>query len=615
MSNILKLQELAEQSLKEMELIQAEKLPQNNIDIAQNFLSIADTNDKSKLLNLSNYDFLFMIVCFFNNHEYTFDEIKHDVDKVKIASNSWQANCREPLKTLNQLYGNGLTTEENNQKINRELDKLGLRELGDKYNLSMVFPFMFFFINFKYLADKALNLNDYNPFESKYKNTQTTYKSFITPKQKIEKLNELMQKSGLIEVVDFVKKYKNELITRHNQRQKVSAQSIKCTKELLDVIKEEDLYNIGLIHSEWIKYLNPNVLKLLFEIVFENISNSYSKKVTENKKLQNIINKSQVSTFLYNHNINPNSLEKECLDYLELLEKEEFCIVDTLNFLHSLNINLVEFLNIHYLHLKNLDHEKMSILLFLLNSKYISNKTLSSNIFLIENGFSQIISNYEILKPIIDVNNSYYNDLLLLKPIKVLKRMLEIIAEYDLTRNNYMFLLCNFEYLNIYDLLLENDIPVYLFISICETENPLLTIKRILIYKAIGENYKTNTMLLKKDVKEENKFICSNEELDSFIIGELRNGFESFNGKSFNEIKSNDIVKYLDKNFINSFNHNVYDFNGILISRPKFIRQLSACQIFSFESIINSLISNSILSDEECDTIKSLSNSYSKKLS
>lgn len=617
MSNILKLKELAEKSLKELELVQSEKLPQKNIDIAERFLSVADVKDKSNLLNFSNYDFLFMIVCFYNNHEFNFDEIKQDVEKIRTIVNGWQVNCCESLKKLNYLYKDSSLSEEENLKINQELDKLGLRELADKYNLSMLFPYMFSFINFKYLGNKAVNPNNYSPLQHQpnYMNTQTTFPSFITKEQLVDKLNALMNSTYLIRVVNFVKDYKAELITNHNKRQKISAKSIESIKELISVINEEDLSKICLINSEWIKYLPPNVLNLLFETIFENISNAYKEKTAENEELNNIINKNQVSSFLYCHKINPNSLSKDCLEHLETLEKEGFCIIETLNFLYSLNINLVEFLESHYQHVNVLNHEKISFLSFLLNCKYISLNTLSSNISQIENGFSQIISNYEKLKPIIDVNNSYYDDSLLLKSPEVLNRMIEIIAEYDLTRNNYMFLLCNFEYLNIYDLLLENDIPVYLFISICETENPLLTVKRILIYKALGESYKTNTMLLKKDVKEENKFICSDEALDSFIIGELRSGFDSFYGKSLKELKASKVVKYFDENFKSTYRENVYDLNGILISRAKFVRQLAACENLSIDNVVTSLISNSILSDEECDTIKSLSNAYSKKLS
>ena len=93
MSNILKLKKLAEESLKELELVQSEKLPQKNIDIAERFLSVADVEDKSNLLNFSNYDFLFMIVCFYNNHEFNFDEIKQDVEKIRTIVNGWQVNC------------------------------------------------------------------------------------------------------------------------------------------------------------------------------------------------------------------------------------------------------------------------------------------------------------------------------------------------------------------------------------------------------------------------------------------------------------------------------------------------------------------------------------------
>lgn len=615
MINLDKLKELALKKLEEAELINAEKLPQQNIDLADRFLNAINDNDKRKISEFPNYDFLFMIICFFNNHEFTFDEIKRDVEKVKLVANSWGVSSRESFKILYQLYSGNNINEANQIKINQELEKLGLSELADKYNLGMTLTFMFLFMNYKYLANNVLNPDGQHMIQPSIKTKTIDYKSLMTPQQKQKKLEEDIKKSGLIEIVSFVKEYRQELISKHAYRQEVSAQTINLTKELIEAIETGEINQIGLIHTDWIKYLDPELLNSLFEIVFHNLLSTYKQKQEQNKRLQNAINKNQVSEFFYNHKINPNSLSNECLEHLEKLEQEGFCIIETLNFLNSLNINLVDFLESHYHYLNVLNHEKISFLSFLLNNKYISLNTLSSNISQIKNGFLQIITNYEILKPIIDVNNSYYDDSLLLKTTEVLRRMIEIIAEYDLTRNNYMFLLCNFEYLNIYDLLLENDIPSYLFISICETDNPLLTIKRILIYKAIGENYKTNTMLLKKDVKEENKFICRDEDLDSFIIGELRSGFDSFYGKSLKEINDSKIVRYFDKKFKSTYYENVYDFNGILISRPKFIRQLSACQNLSFESIINSLISNSILSDEECDTIKSLSNSYSKKLS
>ena len=76
---------------------------------------------------------------------------------------------------------------------------------------------------------------------------------------------------------------------------------------------------------------------------------------------------------------------------------------------------------------------------------------------------------------------------------------------------------------------------------------------------------------------------------------------------NINDIDENDLINLVLKN--------VYDLNGILISRAKFVRQLAACENLSIDNVLTSLISNSILSDEECDTIKSLSNAYSKKLS
>ena len=76
-----------------------------------------------------------------------------------------------------------------------------------------------------------------------------------------------------------------------------------------------------------------------------------------------------------------------------------------------------------------------------------------------------------------------------------------------------------------------------MFISICKTENPLNTIKRIIIYKNIGEQFATPTNFLKKEVASESKFMCDDSSLDDYIPNVVDdNGLNLLDGKTISTI-------------------------------------------------------------------------------
>ena len=174
--------------------------------------------------------------------------------------------------------------------------------------------------------------------------------------------------------------------------------------------------------------------------------------------------------------------------------------------------------------------------------------------------------------------------------------MLSVLKEYKLSTNNYIFLLCNYEYLYLYDLLIEKDIPEDLFISICNTENPLNTIKRILIFIGIGEPYTTINNILKKDVTSESKFICYDDSLDEYIPNVVEeNGLNIVKGTTIQDITDNETVQMLDREYRVE---NTYIIGGTIISRPKFLRNFESVQ-GDPSFLIFSLVSNSILNDKE----------------
>ena len=144
--------------------------------------------------------------------------------------------------------------------------------------------------------------------------------------------------------------------------------------------------------------------------------------------------------------------------------------------------------------------------------------------------------------------------------------------------------------------MIEQDIPVELFISICKTEEPLNTIKRILIYKSIGEPYATSSNFLKKEVTSESKFICSDDSLDDYIPNVVeQNGLNLLHGTKISTVVKNELVKQLDSTYKVE---NAYIIGDTIISRPKFLRNFESVQ-GNPNYLIISLVSNSILNDKE----------------
>ena len=191
------------------------------------------------------------------------------------------------------------------------------------------------------------------------------------------------------------------------------------------------------------------------------------------------------------------------------------------------------------------------------------------------------------------INNQFYNDELILVDNKELQNRLSVLKEYSLSLNNYIYLLCNYNFIKIYDLVIESNIPDYLFITICKSKNPLNTIKRIKIYQSIEEKIETPSHSLRKELLSETKFLIPDDKLDNYLPNIVPNiVLEPINGNKITEIPSylNELEKYK--------NNNVYVINGIRISRPKFLRNFEHKRHES-SYFIASLISNSILNETE----------------
>ena len=257
--------------------------------------------------------------------------------------------------------------------------------------------------------------------------------------------------------------------------------------------------------------------------------------------------------------------------------------------------------NIHYLF--NTDLNTINKFNFYLDKGIIKKETLKNDLSILDK-LNIIETNYSILKNIIDITSPYYSDSILLLQTTELKRRLSILSQYRLSVNNYMFLLTNFNYLNIYDLLIENQIPTYLFISICKTEDPILTVKKIMISKELDIPYENNGRLT-KEIRAVNGFMCPNESIDDYIedsVPEYIMG--NIQRSTIDSILKHPLVIQLDTSHRYG---EIYKFGSTRISRAKVLSKLQTL-LNKKQDIDNYLLfcilSESILNDSNIAEIK-----------
>ena len=455
------------------------------------------------------------------------------------------------------------------------MKELGLTPVFVNYSMKLVYVAMYHFLKLK--KDILTNAD---------------YVRKLSIPQRMQWMKGVYERNNFSVFVRLAKEILEDLERDHSIRQKVATSRIKVTTELIDAIEKDKLEEMIEIPIEWHQYLDPSVLEPLYELIHQNI---VSKKISLDKEEQSLLqkrNKSVVTTYLYDNNLDPYSLPEEKITKLESIPN----IIEKLEFMKFLGISINNTLTIYYDYLVSITEEQISSLRFLISSNVLTKKTLKDNINIIGKDYQRILDNYDILKNIIDFNNRFYSDKILLKDLREIKEMLSVLKEYKLSTNNYIFLLCNYEYLYLYDLLIEKDIPEDLFISICNTENPLNTIKRILIFIGIGEPYTTINNILKKDVTSESKFICYDDSLDEYIPNVVEeNGLNIVKGTTIQDITDNETVQMLDREYRVE---NVYIIGGTIISRPKFLRNFESVQ-GNPSFLIFSLVSNSILNDKE----------------
>lgn len=579
----------ATSTLTEAKMIKSERGPVELKKMVDKLLKKAAKADKQELARMSTYEIFTTFVYLLNSDNFSYEEIMNYCEETKKTVSAWTFD--KDSRRLDIM--DSKTNEDgslNDWTAVNTMTELGLTPIFVNYNMKLVYIAMYHFLKLK---KDLLSQND-------------MLKKLSIP-QRMQWMKGVYKNNNFSTFVQFAKEVLENNEKDHEFRQDVSSKRIKVTEEVLAAVEDERFDSLCEIPATWHQYLDPRVLEPIYDIIQANL---VRKKLSLDKEEQELITKrdrSSLTTYLYDNNLDPYSLPEEKLSTLESTAD----IISKIEFFKYVGIPVNNSLTIHYETLLNITEEQISMLKFLITSNVLSRSTLRDNINAIVSNYQRIIDNYEILKNIIDFNNVFYKDTILLKDIKEIKGILSVLKEYKLSLNNYIFLLCNYEYLSLYDLLLEQDIEEELFISICKTENPLNTIKRIIIFKNIGEQYATPTNFLKKEVSSESKFMCDDSSLDEYIPNIVeQNGLNIVNGSTISTIVNNDLVKYLDTTYRVD---NTYIIGGTIISRPKFLRNFESVQA-NPNYLIFSLVSNSILDEKEYyDLTSTLRQHKSKK--
>lgn len=579
MNRLDKLKTLATDSVAETNILLSEKPSSEVLNMINKIESIINGSDPLKILTIKNYDVFYIFVHEMNIEEFSEEEIKSYCKEIEQQVNTWS------------FYKNGKDFENLYNKTNadnsfsdtsciKHFQNLGLPPIFLELDMKLVYAIMHQFIEFKTTIDEN---NKHYDEEKSSSNPLLLEPVKTVLKDRKEFLKGIISKMQFPKSLSIIKENILNKIKEYETNRPVLLERKRVTKELLSRIENGSLETIIEIPSSWHQYLDPKVLKELYEIINENLCIKNKQLIEEEQSIEQIISTNPFIKYCYENGIDPKSVDDRL--------KEIPNIIDKINFFKELNLSLNEILTTYSRYLYTLESEVIEQLNTWLKLHVISKNTIKNNLDELTTSFSRVKLNYEILKDIVDFKNQFYSDTILLIDNRELQNRLSVLKEYNLSLSNYMFLLCNYDYLSIYDLMIENNIPDYLLITICRTTNPLNTIKRIKLYQSIDEQIETPSHTLRKELTSESRFLIPDEKLDEYVPNIVPSLIlEPMKGYKITNKPNLEIERYNRGNY--------YEISGIRISRPKFLRNFESKKHNS-SYFITSLVSSSILDSSE----------------
>ena len=371
---------------------------------------------------------------------------------------------------------------------------------------------------------------------------------------------------------------------------------INVPKEVINSLNEKELYQLYLFLSKMQK---------------ESLNSSkIAKNNSIEEEIENLLNKYSLSLTLFNNKdliIKRNI--KELKEILKALDKGK------INFS---NFNEQDFFNILvYGNIKDIKY-----IFTLYESKIINEEFiyLNPNILLNENSnipnslFNKLVNNFRLLESLNLTYDNYYDNQILLLDHERLILNIQLLKTYMKkfsNKNLWCSLIINPSLFKLIDFFIENgvDYSKLSFTNLNNYQQIELLIKKIFIALNCNIMFIKNNMI---DIGILNTI--KDEEIDSYVVSETNYNIPVDILDEFKKTKTiginygvENLVKFDE--FLNSHDGNMYFGNNIIISKNKFLRNLTILinlENYSLDELIfYALIYDSFLSDKDIKLIKS----------
>lgn len=371
---------------------------------------------------------------------------------------------------------------------------------------------------------------------------------------------------------------------------------INVPKEVINSLNEKELYQLYLFLSKMQK---------------EKLNSS---KITKNnsieEEIENLLNKYNLSLTLFNN--------KDLIIKRNIKELEEILKALDKGKINFSNFNEQDFFNILvYGNIKDIKY-----IFTLYESKIINEEFiyLNPNIFLNENSnipnslFNKLVNNFRLLESLNLTYDNYYDNQILLLDHERLILNIQLLKTYMKkfsNKNLWCSLIINPILFKLIDFFIENgvDYSKLSFTNLNNYQQIELLIKKIFIALNCNIMFIKNNMI---DIGVLNTI--KDEEIDNYVVSETNYNIPVDILDEFKKTKTiginygvENLVKFDE--FLNSHDGNMYFGNNIIISKNKFLRNLTILinlENYSLDELIfYALIYDSFLSDKDIKLIKS----------
>ncbi len=297
---------------------------------------------------------------------------------------------------------------------------------------------------------------------------------------------------------------------------------------------------------------------------------------------------------------------KELVKIITFLNKLDYCLIDIYsdNGIYIMVNTTSDIVNRIY----NLIANKIINLNFVTNNpKIFFKKDIVNDL---KGLYAILTANVNVLEHNYDIRNSYANELLITNP-NDLTNNINTLKKY----NDYLncSILKNAKLFDYLDLLIELGFSNHIQNGLYNiTENSYNDIKKFYVAKLM--NFDCNNL---DSILKSQEFPVANEQIDAYIINDV----SDYIPKEISDILDNSPRNIISNNELKQFekyskDNLTYDFNGILISKNKILRNLHCLenndtQYNQDDMLFTSIIYGSILDYEQIDSLKEII--YSKK--